>query len=72
MRHLFLPVFLLCSLLPAQSIAPGWKLLSSKTGDLPAPNPGLQQTSCTVFDIDGDKVNDFVLTERTAAPGVVW
>jgi hypothetical protein len=72
MRHLFLPVFLLCSLLPAQTIAPGWKLLTSKTGDLPAPNPGLQQTSCTVFDIDGDKVNDFVITERTAAPGVVW
>lgn len=72
MRLTILSAFLFCSLLPAQSIAPGWKLISSKTGDLPAPNPGLQQTSCTVFDIDGDKVNDFVITERTAAPGVVW
>lgn len=49
-----------------------WKHLSSKTGDLAAPNPGTQQTSSVVFDIDRDGVNDFVITERTAAPSVVW
>jgi hypothetical protein len=34
--------------------------------------PGAQQTSATVFDIDGDHINDIVITERTTAPGVVW
>jgi hypothetical protein len=57
--------------LSAQRLAPGWKLLSSKSGDLPAPNAGKQQTSATVFDIDGDGINDFVITERTEAPAVV-
>ena len=56
----------------AQTASPGWKLLSSKTGNLPSPLPGAQQTSATVFDIDGDKLNDIVITERTMAPGVVW
>jgi hypothetical protein len=51
---------------------PGWKHLSTRNGDLPAPNPGTQQTSATVFDIDKDGINDFVITERTAAPSVVW
>jgi hypothetical protein len=41
-------------------------------GSLEPPNPGNQQTSCVVFDISGDGVNDFVVTERTAAPSVVW
>src|SRR5947209_1921140 len=49
-----------------------WKHLSSRAGDLPAPNGGKEQTSATVFDIDKDGVNDFVITERTAAPSVVW
>lgn len=49
-----------------------WKHLSSKNGDLPAPNEGRQQTSAAVSDIDKDGVNDFVITERTAAPSVVW
>ena len=49
-----------------------WKHLSSKTGDFPAPNKGTEETSATVFDIDRDGVNDFVITERTAAPAVVW
>jgi len=49
-----------------------WKHLSCKNGDLPAPNPGTQQTSSVVFDIDQDGLNDFVITERTAAPSVVW
>src|SRR5689334_7798259 len=50
----------------------GWQHLSTATGDLPAPNAGTQQCSATVFDIDRDGINDFVITERTAAPGVVW
>src|SRR6185436_16785965 len=31
-----------------------WRHLSTKAGDLPAPNSGTQQTSATVFDIDKD------------------
>ncbi len=49
-----------------------WTHLSTRNGDLPAPNSGTQQTSATVFDIDKDGVNDFVITERTEAPSVVW
>jgi len=49
-----------------------WKHLSSKTGDLRVPNSGTQQTSSIVLDVDRDGVNDFVITERTAAPSVVW
>ncbi len=48
-----------------------WKHLSSATGDLPAPNAGKEQTSATVADFDNDGVNDFVITERTAADSVV-
>ncbi len=50
--------------------APGYRLIKGGTAGLDLPNKGTQQTSATVFDIDGDKVNDFVITERTAAPGV--
>jgi hypothetical protein len=49
-----------------------WKHLSTATGDLALPNSGTEQTSATVFDIDRDGVNDFVITERTAAPSIVW
>jgi hypothetical protein len=49
-----------------------WKHLSSKTGDFLVPNKGTEETSATVFDIDKDGVNDFVITERTEAPAVVW
>ena len=49
-----------------------WKHLSTSTGDLPVPNSGKQQTASLVCDIDGDGVNDFVITERTEAPSVVW
>ncbi|HTQ52878.1 MAG TPA: VCBS repeat-containing protein [Bryobacteraceae bacterium] len=48
-----------------------WKHLSTATGDLPAPNRGTEQTSATVADFDNDGVNDFVITERTAADSVV-
>ena len=55
---------------PAGSIA--WTHLSSTTGSLEAPNSGKSQTATAVFDIDKDGVNDFIITERTAAPSVVW
>ncbi len=55
----------------AQSTSPGWLHLSSARGEIDAPNSGGQQTSATVFDIDKDGVNDFVITERTAAPSVI-
>ncbi len=50
---------------------PGWTHLSSANGDLDAPNAGNQQTSSIVLDMDGDGDNDFVITERTAAPAVI-
>ncbi len=49
-----------------------WKHLSTKNGDLPVPNQGKEQTSSIVLDIDKDGINDFVITERTAGPSVVW
>jgi FG-GAP-like repeat len=49
-----------------------WVHLTSKDGDLPSPNSGTQQTASLVLDIDKDGVNDFVVTERTAAPAAVW
>ena len=49
-----------------------WKHLSSRTGDIEAPNAGRQQCTATVFDVDRDGVNDFVISERTEAPSVVW
>jgi FG-GAP-like repeat len=51
---------------------PTWKHLSSKTGDLPVPNGGTQQTACVVFDIDKDGVADIVIAERTNAPAIIW
>ena len=39
---------------------------------LEGPNGGNQQTASLVLDVDGDGVNDFVITERTQAPSVVW
>jgi hypothetical protein len=56
---------------PIGTVAPGWRHLSSRTGDLETPFHGRQQTASAVFDADGDGVNDFVLTERTEAPSVV-
>jgi hypothetical protein len=49
-----------------------WKHLSTVSGDLEIPNTGKQQTATAVFDIDKDGVNDFVITERSTAPAVVW
>ncbi|MGH7996437.1 MAG: FG-GAP-like repeat-containing protein [Opitutaceae bacterium] len=51
---------------------PIWKHLSSRTGDLPEPNGGRQQTAAVICDVDGDGVNDFILAERTQAPALIW
>lgn len=56
----------------AMAAEPSWIYLSSKAGNLPTPNTGKQQTACLVLDIDGDKINDFVVAERTLSPSVVW
>jgi hypothetical protein len=56
---------------PQQGRLP-WTNLSSRDGDLPVPFAGTQQTASLVLDVDGDGVNDFILTERTAAPAAVW
>lgn len=53
------------------TVAPGWRLVSTTSGGLEIPFPGTQQTATAVFDINGDGTNDFVVTERTAAPSVV-
>ncbi len=49
-----------------------WKHMSTSTGDLPPTQLGKQQTSCLVADLDKNGVNDFVLTDRSVAPSVVW
>jgi len=65
-------LLLLAALAPAQQTSTGWVQLSAAKGDIELPNSGTQQTSATVFDIDGDGLNDFVITERTKAPAVTW
>jgi hypothetical protein len=57
---------------PTQTTSPGWVLISAPSGQLELPNAGTEQTSATVFDIDKDGVNDFVITERSKAPPVMW
>ncbi|MEK6481236.1 VCBS repeat-containing protein [Catalinimonas sp. 4WD22] len=49
-----------------------WKHYSTETGDLAPPNTGNQQTASLVCDLDMDGIQDFVITERTQAPSVVW
>jgi len=49
-----------------------WKHYSTDSGNLQAPNAGNQQTASLVLDIDKDGIEDFVITERTSAPSVVW
>src|SRR3974390_2727324 len=51
---------------------PGWKHLSSSTGDLPLPGPSTEQTGALVADLDKDGTNDFVLSFRKVAPALVW
>jgi hypothetical protein len=49
-----------------------WEHLSTTTGSLEAPNSGKEQTSAAVADFDNDGINDFCISERTAAPAMVW
>jgi len=49
-----------------------WKHLSTKNGDLPPTNGGKEQTSCLVADLDKDGFQDFVITDRTVTPSVLW
>ncbi len=49
-----------------------WTHYSTEKGDLPAPNTGNEQTASLVLDIDKDGIDDFVITERTTAPSMVW
>jgi hypothetical protein len=58
-----------------QTTQPGWQLFSANNGDLAfpvdlktqetSPPRKVEQTSATVFDINGDGINDFVITQRT-------
>ncbi len=48
-----------------------WRHLSSRTGDLPEPNGGAEQTACVVADFNGDGAADIVIAERTRAPAVI-
>jgi hypothetical protein len=48
-----------------------WKHISTEQGDLDIPNSGKEQTSSLIVDVDNDGVNEFIITERTEAPGVV-
>ncbi len=78
--------FLACVLFPAVTACseqkedgedPGagklsWIHISSLEGTLEPPNAGNQQTATAVFDVDRDGTVDFLVTERTQAPAVVW
>lgn len=68
-------IFLIVLMLSVQSPfsqAVKWVEVTSKNGDIEVPNSGKQQTSAAVGDIDMDKINDFCISERTSAPGMVW
>lgn len=73
-RNLLFAASIFALSLPAcsQSEKQTWRHLSTANGDLEVPNNGNQQTALLIADLDKDGVNDFVVTERTAAPAVVW
>ncbi len=54
------------------TLAYEWEHLSSTNDDLVVPNGGNQQTATLVMDVDKDGINDFIITERTQAPSVIW
>lgn len=49
-----------------------WNHLSTSTGELPPNGLGNQQTSCLVADLDNNGINDFILTDRSVSPSVIW
>ncbi|MHC4535149.1 MAG: hypothetical protein ACYS6K_14465 [Planctomycetota bacterium] len=68
--RLFLSVCLLLGLFACCHSAQARVRWQRKT--LPGPNSGNQQTACIVADLDKDGIDDFVVTERTKTPSVVW
>lgn len=53
--------------------AEAWVHLSTESGDLELPtSSGSQQTASLVLDINNDGITDFVITDRSTAPSVVW
>ncbi len=51
----------------------GWQHKSTETGDLDTPTTsGDQQTATLVLDINRDGITDFVITDRSTQPSVVW
>lgn len=49
-----------------------WHHLSSAKGDLPTPGESTEQTGALVADLDGNRINDFVLSFRKVGPALVW
>ena len=49
-----------------------WQLLSSVSGDLPAPWTATEQTANVICDLDKDGRADFVLASRREGASVVW
>ena len=74
LRMILWMAFILAGLAVAQPKSPAfkWRHLSTATKDLEAPNTGKEQTSATVLDVDKDGINDFIITERTQTPSVIW
>lgn len=57
----------------SQAAAANWTHLSTATGDLPKPSDSVQQVLSLILDIDGDRVNDFVIgSRRSPGPALVW
>jgi hypothetical protein len=73
MERYFIIQYLLVSLFTKASAQVNWLHLSSRTGDIEAPNPDKQQTSHAVGDFDNDGIIDLGIGERTSAPGLdIW
>lgn len=73
MKSIFLFFLLFLGILQLKGQNPvNWVHLSSKDGQIEAPNSGTEQTSTAVADFDNDGINDFCITERTQSPCIVW
>ena len=76
MRNLFKSFLIITTLLLLVGCAPQkkeitWKHLSTENGDFENLNDSNQQTASALFDVNKDGIDDFIVTERTAAPAVV-
>jgi hypothetical protein len=68
-------VFSAAKLFAAEPAGPDrvrWHHLSSARRELPVPGTSTQQSGALVADLDGDGINDFVLSFRQVAPALVW